>query len=132
VRERYPDELRAYRSRKGLVKQALIVMMDGDRWGVRERLAQLDAACRKAEVQPRDAEEHVAIFVPTWRIETWFAYLEGENVDELNRGYPKLVRTGDCQKHVQALAKMCDAGDLRATAPPSLKTACGEFHSRLP
>lgn len=132
VRERYPVELQSYRAKRGQVRQALVVMMDGDRWGVRERLAQLNASCREAGIQPRNDGEHVAVFIPTWRIETWFAYLEGHTVNEEFRGYPKLRRKRECQIHVEALDDMCERGNLRHPVPPSLQAACDEFRSRVP
>jgi hypothetical protein len=131
VRERFPMEIEAYRQKRHQVKQALVVMVDGDNHGVAARLAQLDVACRSQQIDPRRPEDRVAVFVPTWRIETWLAYLDGQEVDETKRDYPRLARARNCQKHVNALAEMCDAGQLRAPAPPSLEAACEELASRL-
>src|SRR5206468_2025593 len=87
VRERYPLELKAHRSRP--VSQALVVLIDGDSDGTATRLRQLDQACREAAVAERTQAEGVAVFVPTWNIETWLAYLDGEAVAEERSGYPR-------------------------------------------
>ena len=100
VRNRFPEELEAYRRRKHRVSVALLVMVDGDNQGVERRVAELDSACRERNIRCRDPGEQVLVFVPTWRIETWFAYLGGETVDEEKRDYPRLSRPRECQPHV--------------------------------
>lgn len=129
VRERYPIELKAHRSRP--VSQILVVVIDGDSEGTVGRLHQLDQACRAADVVERTQDERVAIFVPTWNIEAWLAYLDGETVAEEQSGYRRLPRERDCKKHVEVLARMCQEGELREPAPPSLRAACGEYRTRL-
>lgn len=131
VRERFPTELATYRSKRGFVGQALIVVIDGDQHGVKGRHDELDALIRAETGTARQADEKVAVFVPAWRIETWFAYLDGEDVDETKRDYPRLVRERECGRHVGALADMCHAGELRPPAPPSLQAACDEFNNRI-
>ena len=127
VRKRFPEELRLYRHGGHHASRALLVMMDGDNRGVDGRIAELDAACGQSDVPSRRSGEHVLVFVPTWRIETWLAYLGGEAVDERKRDYPRLARQGDCQRHVDELADMCGRGKLRRPAPPSLVAACAEY-----
>lgn len=127
IRERFPDELVIYRSRKHDASVALLVMVDGDNRGVRRRVDELDTACRQRDIPCRDPGEHVLVFVPTWRIETWLAYLGGETVDEEKRDYPRLSRPRDCQPHVDRLAAMCRSDALREPAPSSLIAACTEY-----
>lgn len=131
VRERYPMELGAYRSKAHQVDQALIVLIDGDNRGVAGRLDQLAAACRGENVEPRKEAERVAVFVPTWNIEAWFAYLDGTNIDEAQGNYPRLDRARECQRHVNALHEMCQQGSLRQPTPPSFDAACKEYGERL-
>ena len=100
VRERFPGELTAWRARRSHSSQALVVMTDGDRFGLRGRFDQLDRACRSAGIRARGADERVAVFVPTWQIETWFAYLDGQAVDEGKADYPRLDGESTCQRHV--------------------------------
>ncbi len=130
VRERFPKELSAYRSRK-YIEQALIVMLDGDSVGVNARLRSLDNSCRSQKVAVRSDNERVDIFVPNWRIETWFAYLACEDVDETKSDYPELEHPRDCQKFVERLLEMCRSGKLKQPEPPSLRSACREYNKRL-
>ena len=127
VRERFPEELEEHRRRRSRVSVALIAVLDGDDRGVDQRVAELDDACRQRNIPCRDPGEHVLVFVPTWRIETWLAYLGGETVDEEKRDYPRLPRPRDCQPHVDRLAEMCRSDGLREPAPPSLVVACAEY-----
>ena len=129
VRERFPRELAAYRSQRNRVSVALVVMLDGDAAGVDGRLAELDAACERQGIPIRRSDEDVFVFVPTWRIESWLAWLgsETETIDEERRDYPRLPRERDCQPHARALAAMCQNRQLRAPVPPSLDAACTEY-----
>jgi hypothetical protein len=129
VRESFPRELKAHRSRP--VNQALVVMMDGDADGPAARLQQLDKACREAGVAERASEEQVAVFIPTWNIETWLAYLNGGHADEGRSDYPRLASERECQSHVEKLVHMCRADKLREPSPPSLDAACREYRIRL-
>ena len=129
VRERFPRELKAHRSRP--VGQALVVMIDGDSEGPVSRRSQLGKTCRDAGVAERTNTERVALLIPTWNIETWLAYLNGSHVDEGKPDYPRLAQERDCQRHVEKLAQMCRVGELRQPAPPSLEAACNEYNLRL-
>ena len=129
VRTQYVKELKDLR--KSHVNTALVVMVDGDRNGTRKRIQQLDHECKSQSVGVRSREEKVAIFVPTWCIETWFAYLDGRDVDEGEKKYPRLKRPRDCSRHVKKLAKMCRSTELRRPAPESLEAACREYNQRL-
>lgn len=130
VRERFARELAYYRSRRHRVGQALVVVVDADSLGAQERINQIENAAVEEGQEPREAGERVAIFVPKRNIETWIAYLGGETVDEDTR-YPKLNRERQCQNHVERLFRMCEEGELRQPAPPSLEAACAEYRSRL-
>ena len=129
VRRRFPVEVRAHRSRP--VSQALVVVMDGDSAGVAVRLRQLSDACADAGVEWRTDDEKIALFIPTWNIETWLAYLGGERVNEDRSDYPRLARERECRDHVQILLEMCRAGRLREPSPSSLRSACDEYQGRL-
>ena len=129
VRNRFPVELAEHR--RSSVSRVLMVMLDGDQRGLKGRVAELDGACRKANTNVRGPNERVLVFVPTWRIETWLAYLDGQTVDERKRDYPRLARPRQCARHVDALVKMCQNNELRQPAPASLAAACSEYRSRL-
>lgn len=129
VEQQYVTELAAFRATH--VATTLVVLTDGDAVGVDERMRRLDKACTQRGVEPRSSAENVAVFVPTWNIETWLAYLDGETVDEGRKNYARLPTPRDCGKHVRILAGMCRSGKLRAPTPESLKAACREYEERL-
>ena len=129
TRDTYVTELEA--GRKIHIDRTLLVLVDGDNYGFQKRLRQMDEACRQRGVEPRSSADQVAIFVPTWNIETWIAYLGGEGVDEGVKNYPKLARTSDCQPCVNELAEMCRRRELREPAPASLLAACREYDNRF-
>lgn len=131
IRDHFPSELKAYRKNRHRVKEALVVMLDGDSRGVKERLNELEDACKSSGIVQLQPDERVAIFVPTWNLETWFAYLRGESVDEGRSDYPRLDRERDCREYVDKLQKTCRQGVLRQPAPSSLKDACTEWNTRL-
>jgi hypothetical protein len=130
VRVRFAKELAYYRSRQHRVGQALLVMIDADGRSVAERVGQVEEAAAEGGQERRRADERVAVFVPSRNIETWLAYLDGQNVNEDDR-YHRLERERDCQLHVERLYLMCQEGALREPAPPSLETACHEYRSRI-
>ena len=126
----YVKELRALR--KAHVGSVLLVMIDGDKLGVNGRMRQLDAACRAQSVETRSSGDPVAITVPTWNIETWLAYLNGEEVSEDRKDYPKFPRRESrCQAEVEKLVEMCSSNHLREPAPASLRAACDEYHTTM-
>ena len=131
VREKFPRELEAYRRNRNRVACMLAVMIDGDNQGVSGRSNNLQTACENASVQPRQTDDKVAIFIPTWNIETWLTYLEGTEVDEERSDYPKLAKPRDCRDQVNKLQDMCRRRELQESMPPSLRNACKEFQSRL-
>ena len=122
VRDSYPVYLDAVRKRGGI----LVVMIDGDNYGIEQRDRQMNEACRQRRILPRNSGDKIAIFVPTRNIETWFAYLDGKGVNETDT-YPRLERQRECSRHVNALAQMCAQGILRTPLPASLQAACHEY-----
>ncbi len=126
VRDKYPNELLASRTENTV----LIVGTDADTMTVADRIKTLDDQCRKENVQQRDAKEPVIMAIPKRNIETWLAYLRGENVNETDV-YSKYKNEGDCRDQVRALDEMCRKQQLRQPVLPSLKAACTEF-GRMP
>jgi hypothetical protein len=83
VRTRYASSVARLRSRRNQRNLGLIVAIDGDNRGVPARKEELAAELAAMRVSPRADDEPIAIFVPTWSIETWLALLWGaENVTE--------------------------------------------------
>lgn len=131
VRKRFVKELAEYRRARNRVSVTLVVMIDGDQKGPAKRRIELKDACQEQNVAFLKSEERVLIAVPTWRIETWFAYLDGKDVDETKRDYQRLPRPRECRRHVDKLTEMCETNALRSPAPPSLASACNEYNERM-
>ena len=105
----------------------LIVIIDGDDQGVDGRKRSLSRACADRGVTPPGDGDRVLVCVPTWNIETWLAFLQGETVDETRRDYPRLNRPRDCEPHAQLLARMCREPRPAAELPPSLEDTCTQY-----
>ena len=130
VRMEFPRQLNALRE-KGDEQVFLVVLIDGDAAGTRQRRRQIDEACRDKGIEPPTDAERVLVCVPTWNIETWLAYLADEEIDESVSDYPRFDgRESECEAQVQTLAVMCREQRLRPLAPPSLEAACEE-HRRV-
>ena len=127
VRSRFSEQLKLHRQGGHHASRVLVVMLDGDNHGVERRIQELDNACRDRGVPCRRSDEHVLVLVPTWRIETWLAYLGGGAVDEGRHDYPRLQRRGEWRPRVDKLAAMCRSRELREPIPPSLRAACKEY-----
>ncbi len=124
VRTRFPKELKAIRHRE---RAFLIVIIDADAFTTDARRVQLNRNCREQEISEPRPEDPVIIAVPRRNIETWFAYLGGEAVDETTQ-YPRLSRPRDCRRHAHELYRMCHEDQrLRQPVPPSLAEACTEY-----
>ena len=106
-------------------------MIDADIRTCDERLDALESALVAAGQAERGPEEAIAIFTPRRNIETWIAYLDGHDVDEVS-AYPKLDRERECRGRVEVLKELCDQQALRLPAPDSLHRACAEYEQRLP
>jgi hypothetical protein len=127
VRENYVKELKEYRKNRNRVSRGLILCTDGDADGWQKRLVMLQNECEQQQIEPRTKDEAVALFIPTWNIETWLAYLSGETVDETRNNYPRLKSAKECGPNVDALFAMCQSRLLREPAPDSLRHTCEEF-----
>ena len=126
VRERFPRELKAHRSQAGRRNTWLIVATDADTQRVDSRIESFAQACNDAGVPFRKENERVMFVVPKRNIETWFAYLRGENVNEADT-YRKYDFESDCRHDVERLDEMCRQQRLAPRPPLSLEYACIEF-----
>ena len=130
VLNEFPVELTSLRQRP--VAAYLVVLIDGDASGASARRTELDQACGVANIPVLGPADNVLLCVPTWNIETWLAYLDGEIVDETSKNYPRLERPRQSGRHVAALAQMCRERQLRSPFPPSLDAACSEYRRLFP
>ncbi|MBK6518439.1 MAG: hypothetical protein IPM79_17070 [Polyangiaceae bacterium] len=77
VRLNYPIYAAKLRSKNFQRKRGLLVVIDGDNHGFAARKIELDEQLKAAHVPPRAPADPIAIFVPTWSIETWLSELCG-------------------------------------------------------
>jgi hypothetical protein len=81
VRERFPIEVEACRTRQAQTK--LIILIDADKYTVQQRIQQLDQTLQQAGMAPIDnGAEDIARLVPKRNIETWILNLNDVVVDE--------------------------------------------------
>ncbi len=124
VRSRFPDELKAIRSRG---EGYLVVVIDADQHTAADRLGQLDEECEKRGVARRTPEDRAIVVVPRRNVETWFEYLDGQKVDEDTK-YPKRFKGKDHRRLADALYDTChERQRLPKSAPPSLTESCAEY-----
>lgn len=83
VLRNYAALVRKRRSKNFQANLGLLVVIDGDNVGVTARLEELDEQLDIAGLERRRPVESIAVFIPTWSVETWLAHLGGaEGVDE--------------------------------------------------
>jgi len=83
VRRRYPEFVKLHRSKNYQKNLCLLVAIDGDNQGVSVRKLELAQELSRAGAEARKPDELIAVFVPTWSIETWLASLvDGSTHDE--------------------------------------------------
>lgn len=128
VKEKLPDELKAYRSRSCHAQTAIIVGCDADNETVAGRIQTLKEACDEVDVQFRQENERIVFVIPRRNIETWLAYLRAEPINE-TEAFRKYEHESDCRDQVSALDEMCRKQQLEPDPPPpSLVSACAEFN----
>jgi hypothetical protein len=132
VRNLYPSELRAYRTRKA--KTILIAVIDADNGTVAEHNTELEKACHLKNIEPRHKDDAVMHLIPRRHIETWLAYLDGQSVNEVDNYKPSYEfkhRESDCHNLVDKLARNCKNNTRIHEPPQSLNSACKEFSERV-
>lgn len=92
VSAQYPRLVQLRRSKKHQQNLGLLVHIDGDNVGLQARKVELDAklCAFVPQLDRRRPNEPVAVFVPTWCIETWLLHLAGiaqpPETEKLKRG----------------------------------------------
>lgn len=114
-------------------KTILIVVMDADNRDVTLLHRELDST-----LQNNSLRKHIAYIIPKWSIETWLAYLDGNDaVDEADGKtykdrYAKRAVSKEAHPLIDALAERCH-NQIPLQAPPqSLELACAEFSNLRP
>ena len=93
VLARYAIKVEEYRaSANAQPDLGLLVMIDGDNEGVVQRTHALESKLAQYETKrgralPRATNERIALFVPTWSVETWLSWLEGDSQVVESRSY---------------------------------------------
>lgn len=129
VRQNYVQEVKALRNKNYIQGVALLIIIDEDTTSTKARQVTLAESLTQAGLTPREDDEAIIHLIPARNIETWIAYLGGEDIDE-TQPYPKLQQQRDCEPHIKQLKQMCDDRALRRPAPASLEQACLEFRAR--
>lgn len=131
----YSKQVTAFRAVSRFQRElGLLVVIDGDNVGVKERereLAKQLVAQEKEPLEPRGPDERLAIFVPTWSIETWLFWLSGDRHVDESRSYRNDARSAS--DHVSRDSGLALAAFLRGSelGLPSLEAARKEA-KRLP
>jgi hypothetical protein len=130
VRENAGKYVRGFRS-KSRGGQALIIMIDADRYSVDERLEHICKSIDDAGVVEVSEKARIGIFIPRRNIETWIAYIaepsrtDINEIDDYRYPVPK-----QWEKTVETYAR--ERKPLPASAPPSLRRACDEWPKIAP
>ncbi len=106
----------------------LLVIQDADEYSIDQVKSNLEAKL----LSPRGNHEPIAYIIPKWHIQTWIAYLAGENVDEADKEsyknrYGRISELKHAHSFIDRLADFCRE-NMQLTLPPdSLISACEEF-----
>ena len=147
VKKEYPKQLKHIREARRKGRNAyLIVVIDADTGTIEDRHNDLKEACTDPSrlargkdkdipaippISPRNekTDKNVLHIIPRRNIETWFAYLDNQNVDESTDYKNKIEACATkIREYADNLFDMCHhAQSLRDPAPPSLQEACKEY-----
>ena len=126
VIDNYANELQVHRSKNYQKNIALVVLLDEDTLGVKNRLDALENAVKNANLQPRQKDEKVALFVPVRNIETWLYYAETQQPVDDKEDYKKHISITPGEAAKKLAEDICPNG-LPNNAPSSLHDACLEL-----
>ena len=130
VRQCYPDEIRAYRTKSNSIHNILFVMTDVDNESVVKRFESLENACHDVRLDGLRSGERIVLALPKWAIETWILSLTGNPMAESDRIQPAHKQKADpkWKEAAQLLADQCSAANtLSDFFPLSLRTACKSY-----
>ncbi|MDM8550271.1 hypothetical protein QUF72_09345 [Desulfobacterales bacterium HSG2] len=126
VEDNISPEAKALRRRHA--STILLVVQDADELTVDRTRSSLDAKI----LPPRRDDEPIAFIIPKWHIQTWIAYLDGENIDEgdkeaYERRYRVISESKEAHSLIDKLAYNCRGNRELESPPDSLVAACEEF-----
>lgn len=132
VRNLYPVEVKAHRSKASHQNLALILIIDADRFSVDQRHEQLARKLKDQNQEKRSPQERIVIAVPKRNIETWIAFLLDLKVDE-EMNCKQKVKHGDARLAAPRFAEWYRNPDARpANALPSILRAFNELDRLSP
>ena len=122
VLRRFPDEVRALRSKNYQKGLCLVAVRDGDGQDANGRRNEMDKVLAESGLAPRKANESIALPVPCRNIETWLLDLLGDsNLDETT-DYKKQFERKHAENEGTALEKAAKRwGDISERSLPSLR-----------
>ena len=135
VRDKFAEELKAYRSRRKHLDIILVVLTDGDGQTPAQQKRQLEHSPRMGALgqSARQPDERVLIVVPMRHIEAWFEFVVSGACDELEKNaYKNRYRGARSKTPLRwggELAERCrtTAASAIATWPAALQDACREL-----
>lgn len=128
VREHYANELKAFRTRPA--STVLIVVIDADDKTLQARHNELDSQAASADLPARQDSEQIVHVIPKRHIETWLAYLDGNNVNEADEYKPQYQFKNcesDAHRLIDKLEDHCRNQTGLIDAPDSLVQVCREY-----
>ncbi len=137
VLDNFVAMVRQWRRESHDLNVKLLVVVDGDQYGVERRRRELATLVQAAGLSPIAFDGHgVAVVVPTWHIETWIAWLCGHRpVDEetrykdddpAGRDVGRRIKSGEYSVK-RAIAGWLPAAAGEGEAVPSLSRARGDL-----
>lgn len=127
VRENLPTEIGNYRRKCNSRDIALVAATDADTISVQDRRDMLVRQCARTGIDPPCDDEKILLVIPKRNIETWLAYLRGEDINENDKYQKYKGSESKCKADVYKLATMCESGRLEPPPPPSLEQCCLSF-----
>ncbi len=131
VRREYPKELAAHRRRAARRKAGLLVFIDADTSSVDERRKQLGMELTKQDMEDRQPDEAVALWIPRRHIETWLLFLLRQDVTEEQDCKRKAVGVDPREPAKRFVEIYHDLSARSNTLLPSLRDAMDEL-DRMP
>lgn len=129
VEDEIAEQAKAFRHRQNKAFTILIVIRDADE----DSVDQVRKRLENKIISPRQEQEPIAFIIPKWHIETWFAYLAGETVDESDQKtyknkYGKISVSKDAHSYIDKLVEICSENENLPSPPKSLIQSCKEFN----
>lgn len=120
VRRKYVADVKLYRARRKKIRpnSGVLAVIDEDGKTTEVRMREMDEALRSESLDPRNANESIAIWIPKRHIETWLLYLcgtdvsEEENTKSVNRRFDESAAASEFIHLIK--------GEHRASRPPLL------------